>query len=117
MATVGGLSCDFVRGTGPAKKTRTQTWSVPGLNGYGAKVFGAGDSEGEFVLVKRGTYAAVATWVALIEAMQGTLVAVVNDWGQTTAAFLIEKVTVPELTAELGYGGARGELRISGVVT
>ena len=117
MATVGGLSCDFVRGLSAAKKLRTQVWSVPGLNGYGAKVFGLGDSESEFVLVKRGTFAAVMTWVALIEAMQGTLVAVVNDWGQTTTAFLVQKVSVPKLTAEVGYGGARGELRIEGVVS
>jgi len=117
MASVGAVSCDFVRGSAPAKKQRVQVWSVPGLDGYGAKLFGLGDSETEFVLVKRGTSAAVLAWARLIEALQGTLVAVVNDWGSTTSAFLIESVAGPEMAAELGYGGARGELRIRGVVT
>lgn len=117
MASVDALSCDLVKGMSGDKKLRTRTWSVPGLNGYGAKVLGRGDSESEFVLVKRGTFAAVMIWVALVEAMQGTLVTVVNDWGQTTTLFLVKKVSVPKLTAELGYGGARGELRIQGVVT
>jgi hypothetical protein len=118
MATIGGISCSFVRGQAPAKKARVRVWQIPGLNGYGAQVLGLGDSAAEFVAVQFGTYAEVTTWIALVEALQGTLATVVNDFGQSVPLVLVESVSGPEVTRAIGTGiTTRGELLIRGVVT
>ena len=119
MASVGGVTCDFVRGSAAGLKLAGQTWTVPGMSGYGALVSGYQDGESRFHLVRINTSAAVHTWVAAIEALQYTLVTIVNDHGQTTTNFLIRKVSQARIRG-CRYGGvlgARGEIDIEGVKT
>ena len=115
MASVGGLACTFVRGSAPSNKERVSVWAVPGLDGYGAHLQGLGDSEFRFRVVNYSSPAGVHTWAGLIEAMQGTVIAIVNDWAETWTGFLVLRVSPPRITAEYGNLGARGEIEIEGV--
>ena len=118
MATnIGGVGCDMLKGDLPALKTRLEVWQVPGLDGYGAIDLGLGDARGEVRAIKHDTPAAVYAWVAAIEALQGTVVNMIMDWGITYTQVLIERVSAPQVTAAIGYGGARGEIAIQGVIT
>lgn len=118
MAGIGGVGCDIVRGEAPAKKERLRLWQVPGIDGYGAQAEGLGDSPFSFVGIKYGSRAAVEAWTAAIEALQGTVISVVNDWATTYTNCLIQHVSVPRITAALNTGvAARGEIRVEGVVT
>ena len=57
------------------------------------------------------------TWKAAIEALQGTVVSIVNDQAVTYTLCLIAQVDGWQNQPALHAGGERGELRISGVVT
>lgn len=117
MASVGGQACTFLKGEAPSQKMRTRIWQIPGIHGYGAQLLGLGDSQFEFTAVLLSTAAGVATWVGLIEAMQGTIVSVITDWGNTYSNCLITEISQPQVTTAVGYGiTARGELKIKGVI-
>ena len=115
MASVGAVTCDYVRGDIPANRQRARTWQVAGLNGYGAKRMAAGNSEFSIELVKRGTSAQCNTFRAAIEALSSSIVSIVNDWGDTFPYCLITKVGPPRKTAEIRYGGACVRIQIEGV--
>ena len=115
MATVGGITCTYVRGHLPDNRQRVRTWAVSGLNGYGAKRTGLGDSEWWIEVEWKSTSTGANTFYAAIEALQGQIVTIVNDWGNTFTNCLVTKVGPPQKTAELGYGGARMRCRIEGV--
>ncbi len=117
MAGIGGVSCNMVKGEAPAKKERLRVWQVPGIDGYGAHADGLGDSAFVFLGVKYGLRAAIETWSTAIEALQGSVVSIVNDWGTTYTNCLIQHVSVPRITAALWTGvDTRGEIRVEGVV-
>jgi hypothetical protein len=116
MAMVGGITCTFVKGEAPLPKQRLVLWQVPGIDGFGAQTMGLGDSEFQFVCVYYGTPANVGAWARAIQAMQGQVVTVVNDWGTTYARCLLCRMTPPHYTPAAHQGGARGEIRIEGVV-
>ena len=115
MASIGAVSCDYVRGDLGANRQRVRTWQVAGLDGYGAKRMGAGDSQFAVEVVKRGTSAQCNTFRAAIEALAGQIVSIVNDWGDTFTYCLITKIGPPRKTAEIRYGGACVRIRIEGV--
>jgi len=118
-ATIGGVSCDFVHRRQVADlKERVDVWQVPGVSGYGSQLLGRGDAEIIFVGVKFGTNAAVNTWKASIEALQGlsSLVTIVDDWGDTHSSLVLTRVDVIK-TADQGNGGCRGEVTVRGVKT
>jgi len=115
MASFGGQSCTFIRGDANNPKARVDTWQIRGIAGYGAELLANGDAPGSFVLVLHDSAANVATWFGVIEAKQGSVVVVVNDWGTTYSNFLVTKVDRPTRTAK--YGGCRGELIVHGVIT
>jgi len=117
MASVGGITCDYVHGSAAGKKETTHLWRVPGLDGYGAHLLGLGDSETVFRAVRFNTAAAVHVWVGLLESLQGQVIVVVNDWAETVSGFFVTRVGRPQITADLGNGGARGEIEIEGVIT
>ena len=119
MASVGGVSCDYVHGSAASKKNRVKVWTVPGLDGYGALLTGLGNSETKLTLVRINTSAAVHAWVALIEALEGSLVALLNDHGRTYSNFLVTRISQPRIRGVLwaGIPAARGELEIEGVLT
>ena len=116
MSSIGGTSCDFVRGSLPVLKMRNRMWSVPGLNGYGAMILGSGDSQARITCVGFGTKAAVNVWAAALYAMQGTIVTVVNDHGDTVANCFLNKVSNVAKTPARRPGTTtttRGEVEIT----
>ena len=119
MATnIGGVSCDIVRGQIGGLKTRLELWQIPGLIGYGAQDLGLGDSEFVFVGIKYDTEANIETWIASMEALQGTVISVEDDWEQTHTNLLAVRVGTPRKTAVIvdGSTDTRGEIRVDGVV-
>ena len=119
MASIGGLSCTFIRGEVPPMKMRTRSWSTPGINGYGAQKLGLGDAEFELTGIYYGaTRAAVDIWLAAIAGLQGTVVTVVDDWGNSRTGCLLVKIGTPKVDYCEGPSiKARAEVAIKGVHT
>lgn len=118
MAGIGGITCTFVRGQGTSPKNRTEVWTRPGIDGHGAMVLGLGDSPYLFTAVAFGTAAAVATWQSSIEALQGTVVTIVDDWNTTWTNMLITTAANAGRTPRINHDGngvCRGEVRVEGV--
>lgn len=121
--TVGGITCDIVRPNTPTgKKQRTETWIVPGLTGIGAHKLGVNESEWEFTIIEFDTAVNVFAWAASIEALQGTVIIVVDDWGTTYTGMLMtgasNPVRSPALHAKaLALTGVRGVMTIRGQIT
>ncbi len=117
MSAIGSQSCTFVRNDAPALKERVDVWQIGGYDGYGAQLFGKGESQCQFKALLFGTNAAVESWVVAIEAMQGSIQSITNDHG-TTYSVLITKISPPKRTAAIIRGTAYdtlGELTVSGV--
>lgn len=118
-ASIGGVSCTFVRGTLPAQRERCELWEIPGLDGYGVALLGKADSETELVAVLVSTNAAVNTWIASLQLLQGTIASVTNDHGDTYAYCLLRKVGNARKTPAYVPGTAvttRGEVPIVAVM-
>lgn len=119
MAGIGGVSCDMVKGNARGLKQRVEVWQLPGIDGYGAHKVGQGDAEFSFLGIKYDTAANVQSWVAAIEALQGTVVSIVDDWGVTFTPCLIVSVGRPRRMAAVRPGSSytcRGEIEVLGVV-
>ena len=117
MPSVGGVTCDFVRGGARSLKSTVEVWRQPGFDGYGAQLTGQGDSESRFSLVRFGSATTVNTWRLSVEALQGTLISLTNDLGVAVSGFLVQRVGPVKITAaDQGAGEVRGELSIEGVV-
>jgi len=118
MASIGGVSCDFVHGgPPPGLETVLQEWRVSGINGRGAQDMGEDADRGAYQVVKHDSEANVLTWIGNVQALQGTLVSVVDDWGQTWTNFLVLRVGRPRMTPAQGNGyTTRGEISVTGRV-
>jgi hypothetical protein len=116
MASINGIPCTFVKGEAPVAKQRTVTWELPGIDGYGAQLLGLGDTDFQFVLVLYSTIVSVNAWSCSVQALQGQIVTVINDWGNVFARCLIKKASPPKLSPAYHAGGCRGELAVEGVV-
>ncbi len=117
MASVGNVICTFVKGEAPQPKQRVALWQVPGIAGYGARLDGLGDSEFQLTCVLYSTYMGVREWSAALHSLQGSLVVVINDWGNTFSRCLLRNVSPPRLSTAHHAGGCRAEITIDGVVT
>ena len=123
MAKVGGITCDIVRPNTPTgNKQRVETWTVPGLDGVGAHLLGDNDGEWEFTLVRFDTKINVFTWAQQIEALQGTIVTIIDDWVATYVGMLVTGVSSPARrpalhAKNLGLFGVRSTITISGRIT
>jgi hypothetical protein len=117
MATVGGVTCDFVRGQKPLLATQVEVWRMPGIDGYGAQLTGLGGGEGQFQAEYFNSPAGISTWHASLAALQGQVVSITNDLGDTVTNFLITNVTKGPTTAAV-YGAYlnKGVALIRGVV-
>jgi len=119
--SVGGVSCDFVRGMIPTLKERVIVYTQPGQDGYGRH--NVGKSVGEFTLriVKHGSVAGVETWEQSICALVGnsSRITIANDIGQSnTNCSVIEAgqaVIEPAVNTALGYV-VRGTMVLSCIV-
>lgn len=119
MATFGGVTCDFVKGTSKALRQSLHVWTVPGINGIGVLKLGFQDSEFMFVAVLYGTHSAVVTWKDALDLLQGTIVTATDDWGATHSDLLVMRVSPVRRTPARGVTGfeCRGEVLIEGRVT
>lgn len=123
MASVGGVACQIVRPNAPVgNKQRIVTWIVAGLTGIGAHKLGVNQADWSFNLVKFGTDAQCDTWAAEIEALQATIVTIIDDFPDTYTGMLItgtsNKLKRPALHAlALGLTGVRAEITISGQIS
>lgn len=118
MASIGAVGCDYVKGDSPGLKMRSRVWNVPGLHGYGLQLLGLGDAPFEFAAVQFGSGATLETWADSIDALQGTIVTIVNDLGISYGNCFIEQVGPLQLTTAMAVGySVRGELAVRGVKT
>ena len=114
---IGGIACDIVSGNAAALKQRVERWELTGIDGYGAQLLGKGDSPFAFTAIKFGSGAAVDSWFANLEALQGTIVTIVDDCGTSRTSLLIERVLQLQKSVAYHQGGARGETTVEGVKT
>lgn len=121
MATIGGVTCDILRGVPAKLKERVEVWQLPGITGYGALRTGQGESGTELLAVRFGSNATVNSWWNSINALHGTVVTIVDDFGDSYTSMLIQHVSnLAKSPAAWAAGAAtdkRGELRIQAVKT
>ena len=118
MPQIASTPCTFLRGSWPAPKMRSETWTVPGISGYGLQLLGYGDSAFQVTAVLLSNDLGVDLWAAALYAMQGQIVGLVNDFGDATSRAFLQTVGPVEKRAALGPGGItrRGEIRIQGLI-
>ena len=118
-ASVGGVLCTYVKGVSTGLQQNVMNWSVPGTNGQFALDLGFNDGEFAFKLVQYDSLTNVVAWKNSIEVLLGSVVTIVDDWGQNWANCLLVNVSKLDRTPAAGAGGiitCRGELAISGRV-
>jgi hypothetical protein len=92
MASIGGQGFEIMRGHPAPQKLRTEVWQVPGIDGYGVQTLGMGDSEFPLTTI---TYvadnAAAEALITACAALQGTLVSITDDCGNTFTNILVKE--------------------------
>jgi len=68
------------------------------VDGFEAQTLGDGETRFRFVCDRRGTANAIDTWVAAIEALQGTSITIEDDRGTTHTNMYLESVSQPAIT-------------------
>lgn len=115
---VGSVNCDYVKGEAPAAKTRVRTWYRDGINYVAAQDLGKGDAEFRFRCIYIDLRANVDTWIAAMQALQGTVQTINTDWNVAIANCLITRVGNASVIAVMDPNGAqlkaRAEIEISG---
>jgi len=112
-ASIGGTSCDFVKGWASGQKQRITTWVTPGVNGTAAQKLGTETGRFSFVGIKFGTESAIQTWKTTIEAMKGTTISIVDDRARTFANCFVESVGTVEPMPVIESGAAKYRASIS----
>lgn len=121
MAAIGGVTCDIIRTDGgrpPATlREETHSFRMPGISGYGTLLLGAANGEFQITAIRFNTGAAVATWEAALQALQGSVVSIVDNLGKTHTHCLLERVGNAAITAAYNPDGTthRGEILIEGL--
>lgn len=115
MASVGGVSCDFVHGGVAGTRKRLRVWQAAGLDGFGAQDLGDGSPEFMVRCVKFDSNTNVNTWCAQIEALAGKVISILDDWGDTYPGCLVVGVGIRQKQAAQASGGVecRGEIALS----
>ncbi len=98
MASIGGITCTFLRGFVPSMKQESAISRRPGIDGYEIQLLGRGDSQGRIVAVLYSSNAGCNAWAASIQALQGQVAAITNDHGDTGSAY-VHHVAQPEKRA------------------
>ena len=119
MATIGGESCSFVKMiTYQGRVTRARTWERRGINGTGAMTEGEGKGLFAFRGVLFDSDSNVETWRGTIEAMQGTIISIVDDNANTYSNCFVKAVAqfAKAPVIESGTSKFRAQLVVSGEV-
>lgn len=90
--SIGGVPCTFVRGTLPAWREESEVWRIPGVDGFGITLLGRGDAETELRAVLFSNNLGVNLWTGQLQALQGQIVAVTNDHGDSYAYCFLTRV-------------------------
>ncbi len=123
MATIGGITCDYLHGSVGALRTLLEVYRQPGRSGYGAQDLGKGQSEWAYEAVLYGSVATTNAWVASLVALQGTVVTAVDDLAVTWEHLLVMSVSPPRRSPARGYSASapadavRVVVQLAGVVT
>ncbi len=121
MPNVGAVSCTFVhdrQGSIPAAiRQRSQKWQVAGIDGTGVALLGKGDAAFTVTAVFYSSDAGVDLWAVQLQALQGTIVSILDDHGDAHSNCFLDKVHNVVKTAARQPGSGittRGEIAIEG---
>lgn len=120
-ASIGGITCTFLKGWASSPKQKLDLFEVPGFDGHGAQAVGR-RGEVKFTAIAYGADAsAVVEWSLAIQSLQGQIVSAFNDWGVENTGCGIVEISLPLVTPCRGmlWGSAvtcRGEHEITGVL-
>lgn len=121
MAGIGGIRCDFVKGDIRDLKTRVTAYQQTGFGGWGAHIVGRGDSGFAFTGVLYERVGPIEVWIRSLEALQGTIVSIVDDFGIEYFNCLVMRVGRPTKTTAIRpqdpvTSGVRGQIDVMGVI-
>ena len=123
MATIGGVTCTFLHGASSPLKASLEIRHPPGRDRLAAQDLGKGDSGFRFRAVAfAADAAAAATFIAAIEALQGTVVSATDDLGASHTNLLVEAVSPPLrqgrrfISSGAAVNGIRVEIAVEGRV-
>ena len=91
MASVGGISCDMVKGAAETLREQVEVWRQPGVDGVGAQTMGKSEGVSHFLAVIYDTNELVETWANSIRALAGTVGTIIDDWGTSHTNMLIAR--------------------------
>jgi len=121
MASIAGITCTFLHtddGRPPASlRQEVEVFRIAGLSGYGAMATGLGDGDFQLRAVLYTSAAGAAVFEAAVQALQSTIVAIVDDLGKSHTYCLLEKVGNAKISAAYVPGSAvtkRIEIAVSG---
>ncbi len=117
--SVGSVPCDLVAGKFRAPTSRVETWQRLGMDGYGARDLGKGNSSFRVRIFKEDTAENIDIWIAAIQDLADTIVSIVDDWGITTTDCIIQQIGEPRKTpVHIPGTGDRcwGVMRLAGVI-
>ena len=119
MASIGGVACTYVKGAVPAAgRMKSERWHRAGINGEGVQLLGYGGVETTLTAVLYTNIAGAAVWAASLQALQGTIVTVINDMPYTSTSMFLEEVSNLETRPAYRPGTAvdtRGQVTIKAV--
>ncbi|MBX3465277.1 MAG: hypothetical protein KF878_00070 [Planctomycetes bacterium] len=93
-----------------------ETWHVPGLSGQAGLLLGFSDGDFAFRAVLYDVHSNVVAWHQALQALQGAVVSIVDDFGGTHGGCLVVRVGELERRAAFGPGyDTRGEVTVEGV--
>jgi hypothetical protein len=114
---LGDIDIDILHGVIPGLKQVVETWRMRGVAGYGARTDGLGDSEFVVQAIKFIPDADLVDTLTVIEALQGTVITIVDDFRIENSNCLIKKIAQPKVTAAKGLNyDLRVEFEIEGLV-
>lgn len=118
MASIGGVTCDFVKGWATGQRQRIVTWVANGVNGTAAQKLGIEAGRFSFRGTEFDSEANIQTWKTSIEALKGTTVSIIDDRGRTHTNCFVEDVSEvePIPVIESGTKKYRGEIQVMGHV-
>ncbi len=81
MATIGGVSCNILKGTINGKRERVVVEHMPGANSPTLQKIGQGEATFAVTCVQFGTHGSVSSWLTSIEALQSQVVSIFDAHG------------------------------------
>jgi hypothetical protein len=92
-ATIGSVSCHFLKGPIHAPESRLAEWSIPGLDGVGLMDLGLGPRRSELTAIYFGSASACNSWLeSLVDLVGANALTVTNDIGETDSDCIVVSV-------------------------